>query len=318
MKLTNDIVVEKAKKIGFDLIGFVRADELKEESGHLKEWLAKGFQAGMEYMERNIDKRKDVSLILPEAKSIISLAVNYYTGKKHSNQKGKGKLSRYAWGKDYHLIIWEMLKALESELKDADPSFKSKSYVDTGPVMDKAWAVKSGIGWMGKHSNIINRNYGSWFFIASIITNYEFDYSNTIPGFCGSCTACIDACPTKAIVQPYVVDSNKCISYLTIENKGGISSEYSDRFDNWLFGCDVCQDVCPWNQKFSQSSRITEFQPVNEQTELDLSEILAMENPDFKNRFAESPVLRTKLKGLKRNAKYLLKGRCDMRNIIKM
>ncbi|MFQ5454512.1 MAG: tRNA epoxyqueuosine(34) reductase QueG [Candidatus Zixiibacteriota bacterium] len=297
MKLTNELVIEKAKNAGFNLIGFARADELKEESLHLKEWLDKDYQANMKYMERNIDKRKDVSLILPKAKSIISLAVNYYTDKKH-----------YAWGKDYHLIIWDMLNELEAELKKIEPSFESKSYVDTGPVMDKAWAVKSGIGWMGKHSNIINRNYGSWFFIANIITNYKFDYSDSIPDFCGSCTACIDACPTKAIVQPYVVDSNKCISYLTIENKEEIPGEYSDKFDGWLFGCDVCQDVCPWNKKFSQTSQIAEFEPVNDQTELNLSEILAMENSDFKIRFAESPVLRTKLKGLKRNAEYLIKS----------
>jgi len=308
MKLTNELVIEKAKKTGFNLIGFARADELSEQTDHLKEWLDKDYQAGMKYMERNIDKRKDVSLILPQAKSIISLAANYYTDKRHSNQKGKGKLSRYAWGKDYHLIIWEMLKELESELKKIEPSFESKSYVDTGPVKDKAWAVKSGIGWMGKHSNIINRKYGSWFFIANIITNYEFDYTNTIPDFCGSCTACIDACPTKAIVQPYVVDSNKCISYLTIENKGEIDSRFSGKFDNWLFGCDVCQDVCPWNKKFSQSSQVAEFEPVNNQTELDLGEILAMEKSEFKSRFAESPVLRTKLKGLKRNAEFLMKG----------
>ena len=242
MKLTNELIIEKAKKIGFNLIGFARADELKDETRHLKEWLDKGFQAGMKYMERNIDKRKDAFLILPKAKSIISLAVNYYIDKKHSNQKGKGKLSRYAWGKDYHLIIWEMLETLETSLKKIDPQFKSKSYVDTGPVMDKAWAVKSGIGWMGKHSNIINRNYGSWFFIANIINNYEFDYSDSIPDYCGSCTACIDACPTNAIVQPYVVDSNKCISYLTIENKGEIPGEFSDKFDGWIFGCDVCQE----------------------------------------------------------------------------
>ncbi len=311
MKITNELVVEKAKKIGFDLVGFAHAGELQEETNRLEQWLRKKYQAGMRYMERNIDKRKDVSLILPEAKSVISLAVNYYTNHSYSNQKGKGKVSRYAWGKDYHFLIWEMLEKLETELRKIDSSFKSKSYVDTGPVMDKAWAVKAGLGWMGKHTNIINRNYGSWFFIASIITNYEFGYSTTIPDFCGSCTACIDACPTDAIVSEYVVDSNKCISYLTIENKNDIPDDFIGKFDGWLFGCDICQDVCPWNKKFSVVSHFPEFNPINNNKEIDLNEVLNMDTKQFKQKFSESPVLRTKLKGLKRNAEFLLKGKSD-------
>ena len=176
---------------------------------------------------------------------IITLPENY------SNENDKGKVSRYAWGKDYHLVIWEKLDELETMLKEIDPEFESISYVDTGPVMDKAWAVRAGIGWLGKHTNVINREIGSWFFIATLITNYEFDYSEMITDFCGTCTACIDACPTNAIVQEYVVDANKCISFLTIENKNEIPNEFKGKFDNWIFGCDICQDVCPWNQKFS-------------------------------------------------------------------
>ncbi len=306
-KITNDIVIQKANSIGFDLVGFAKADKLSDEVKCLDEWLKQGYQGGMKYMERNIEKRKDVSLILQDVRSVISLAVNYYTNHEYTNKKNCGKVSRYAWGKDYHLIIWEMLENLESELMKIDNEFKCKSYIDTGPVMDKAWAVKSGIGWMGKHSNIINREIGSWIFIANIFTNYEFDYSLQIPDFCGSCTACIDACPTDAIVLDYVVDSNKCISYLTIENKGEISQSFSDKFEGWLFGCDICQDVCPWNIKFSQPAKIKEFNPINNNAEINLKDVAEMKNDEFKSRFAKRPISRTKLKGLKRNAEFLLK-----------
>ncbi len=173
-KLTNQIVIEKAKQLGFDLIGFAKADLLIEETEKLESWLEKGYQASMSYMEKNLHKRKDVKEILPSAKSVISLALNYYTPEKYSNEKDKGKISRYAWGKDYHLIIWQKLDELETMLKELEPAFESLSYVDTGPVMDKVWAVHAGIGWMGKHTNVINPDFGSWFFIATIITNYEF------------------------------------------------------------------------------------------------------------------------------------------------
>ncbi|MCG6915310.1 tRNA epoxyqueuosine(34) reductase QueG [bacterium BMS3Abin03] len=305
MKLTNEIVIEKAKAIGFDLVGFAKAELLKSESEKLEEWLIRGYQAGMSYMERNQKKRIDVSQILPEAKSIISLAVNYYTDHQYTNNPAYGKVSRYAWGKDYHLIIWEMLERLEKELKKIDQAFESKSYIDTGPVMDKAWAVRSGIGWLGKNTNVINKELGSWIFIANIITNYEFDYTSSIPDFCGSCTACIDACPTDAIVQEYVIDSNKCISYLTIENKGELSQEFKGKFDNWLFGCDICQDVCPWNYKFAKQTVVSDFNPNNNNEEISLQEILNMPEKDFRERFLESPILRAKLSGLKRNAEFL-------------
>ena len=305
MKITNEIIVQKAKSNGFDLVGFAKADELKEEISHLEEWLVKGYQAEMSYMGNNVDKRKDVSNILQNAKSVISLGLNYYHNIKFSNNPGTGKVSRYAWGKDYHLIIWEKLSRLESELKEIDNNFESKSYVDTGPVMDKVWAVKSGLGWMGKHTNLINKEFGSWFFIATIITNFEFDYAIPIPDFCGTCTSCIDACPTDAIVNPYIVDSNKCISFLTIENKNEISDEFKGKFNNWIFGCDICQDVCPWNIKFSQETSSEDFNHP-ENMELNLNEVLEMSEEEFKSKFFNSPVKRTKLSGLKRNAKFLL------------
>ncbi len=303
MKLTNDIVVQKAKQIGFDLVGFAKVEILNEESDQLQQWLDNKYQAGMDYMERNFEKRKDIKQILPDSKSVISLGLNYYTPNPYSDDNSKGKVSRYAWGKDYHLIIWSMLDELKEELKKVDNCFESISYVDTGPVMDKAWAVRAGIGWLGKHTNVINREIGSWFFIANLITNYEFDYFELIPDFCGSCTACLDACPTNAIVQEYVVDANKCISYLTIENKKEISEKFKGKFDNWIFGCDICQDVCPWNQKFPVETLIKDFRPQNK--ELNLNEVLEMNEEAFKEKFKTSPIKRAKLSGLKRNASHL-------------
>jgi epoxyqueuosine reductase len=304
-KLTNQIVIEKAKQIGFNLVGFAKADLLEDEANKLEQWLANSYQAGMTYMQKNLDKRKDVRKILSSAKSVISLGMNYYSPEKHSEEKHKGKVSRYGWGKDYHLVIWDKLDKFICELKDKEPKFEAVSYVDTGPVMDKAWAVRSGLGWQGKHTNVINKKIGSWFFIANIITNWEFEYSDPIEDFCGSCTACIDACPTDAIIKEYVVDSNKCISYLTIENKQNIPAEFKDHFENYIFGCDICQDVCPWNIKFSQVTSFKEFYPQNENKDLDLNEVLSLTKMEFDKRFAVSPIKRAKVSGLKRNAEFL-------------
>lgn len=306
MKLTNKIVIEKAKELGFDLVGFAKAEILFGETSNLKKWLEMNYQAEMKYMSANFEKRKNVSEILPGAKSVISLGLNYYLDEQHNNTEGTGKISRYAWGKDYHLILWEKLELLENELKKIDPAFKSKSYVDTGPVMDKAWAVRAGLGWLGKHTNVINKNIGSWFFIANIINNYEFEYSSPVADHCGSCTVCIDACPTNAITDEYIVDSTKCISYLTIENKNEIPEEFKDKFNNWIFGCDICQDVCPWNIKFSEVTKSNEFLPVNKV--INLNEVMNMNEEDFREKFYNSPVKRTKLKGLKRNTEFLNKG----------
>ncbi len=309
-QLTNQIVIDEAKRLEFDLVGFAKAELLDDEIKKFEMWIDKGYQASMGYMEKNLDKRRNVKEILPDAKSIISLALNYYTPENYSienlNESGSknlGKVSRYAWGKDYHLVIWQKLNELENSLKVLDSKFESLSYVDTGPVMDKAWAVRAGIGWMGKHTNIINTEIGSWFFIATIITNYEFKYSEVITDHCGTCTACIDACPTEAIVQPYLVDADKCISYQTIENKEEIPLNLKGKFDNWIFGCDICQDVCPWNNKFSVISQLREFHPINK--ELTYEEVMNLDEEKFKAKFASSPIKRTKLKGLKRNAKFL-------------
>ncbi len=302
--ITNRTILDLARKLGFDLVGFAKAELLRDETDRLSKWIELGYQSNMTYMEKNHDKRKDVSLLLDSAVSVVSLGMNYYMHGSYSNQEGFGKVSRYAWGKDYHFVIWEKLSEMISELQNIDPDFRAKSYVDTGPVMDKAWAVKAGLGWMGKHTNIINRDMGSWFFIANIITNIEFEYNEPIADFCGSCTACIDECPTGAIVEEYVLDSNKCISNLTIENKGEIPEEFKGKFENWVFGCDICQDVCPWNDKFAFKKERSEFRPVVN-IELDLDEIKNMSSKEFKRRFNVSPVNRARLKGMKRNAEFI-------------
>ena len=306
MLLNNAFVGDLVRSYGFDLVGFAESKELDIEIERLSEWLDHGYQAGMTYMQRNLDKKKDVKKFLSTAKSVISLGINYYSPDKYSEQDNRGKVSRYAWGKDYHLVIWEKLDKIIGELKHKEPSFEAASYVDTGPVMDKAWAVRSGIGWLGKHTNVINKKIGSWFFIANIITNWEFEYSNPIEDFCGSCTACIDACPTNAIIKEYVVDSNKCISYLTIENKQNIPEEFKSQIENWVFGCDICQDVCPWNIRFSKFMATKEFHPQKGNRELNLDDVLNLTKTEFDKRFSVSPIKRAKLSGLKRNAEFLL------------
>lgn len=302
-KITNEIVIDSSLKIGFDLVGFAKAESLDEEFLKLNIWLEKNYHAEMKYMEKNLEKRLDVKNIFPNAVSIISLGLNYYKNENFSEKKSSGKISRYSWGKDYHLVMWQKCEDLITQLKNIDNSFEAVYYVDTGPVMDKVWAVRSGLGWQGKHTNVINKEIGSWFFIATIICNKTFSFSNVIADFCGSCTACIDACPTDAIVQPYLIDSNKCISYQTIENKNEIDETLKGKFDNWIFGCDICQDVCPWNIKFFAESKVAEFEPVN--VEIETGRIFNMTEKEFSERFNLSPIKRTKLKGLKRNAKFV-------------
>lgn len=305
VKITNEIVLKIAKELGFDIIGFAKAKILNDEILLYQNWLKNGFQSNMDYMNKNTDKKKDVSKILPSVKSIISLGVSYYKDEDYTDKSDNaGKVSRYAWGKDYHIVLKEMLNKLESQLKEIDNKFESISYVDTGPVLDKVWAIKAGLGWMGKHTNVINKNIGSWFFIGNIFCNYEFIYSKEINDFCGSCNACIEACPTGAIIVPYIVDSNKCISYYTIENKGVIPTEFKNKFDDWAFGCDICQDVCPWNQKFSKVTDVKEFEAKNKFIKKD--EIEQMSESEFNNKFKDSPIKRSKLKGIKRNLSFIL------------
>jgi epoxyqueuosine reductase len=297
-------IIQFSKETGFDLVGFSSVVPLELESQRLIRWLEEGKQATMHYMERNTEKRRDVRELLPDAKSVISLGLNYYSGEKHHIADGYGKISRYAWGKDYHLVIWDRLAEINERIREIEPAFSAISYIDTGPVMDKVWAVRSGLGWMGKNTNVINPDYGSWFFIANIICNFSFERSNEITDHCGTCTACINACPTSAL-KPYELDARKCISYLTIENKTEIGGEFSGKMDNWLFGCDICQDVCPWNQRFSMETNVNEFKSKTGITSLNLMDVIMMQQEEFKRRFSESPILRTKLSGLQRNAEFL-------------
>jgi epoxyqueuosine reductase len=299
-------IIQFSGEIGFDLVGFSSVVPLELETQRLIRWLEDGKHAAMSYMERNIEKRHDVRELLPHAKSVISLGINYYSDEKPYTADGYGKISRYAWGKDYHLVIWDNLAGLIERIKNIEPNFTAISYVDSGPVMDKVWAVKGGLGWMGKNTNIINPHIGSWFFIANIICNIDLIPSDEIFDSCGTCTACVDACPTKAL-QPYELDARKCISFLTIENKGEINREFAGKMDNWLFGCDVCQDVCPWNKRFAVETNIPEFKPATGNRALALDEILEMDSRKFKEQFTDSPLLRAKLTGLQRNASFLKK-----------
>ncbi|MFI5252286.1 MAG: tRNA epoxyqueuosine(34) reductase QueG [Bacteroidota bacterium] len=307
MNLT-DRIKEKAKSLGFQQVGIAKSEKLNEEAEHLQEWLERGYQGTMRWMEKSIEKRIDPSFVVPDAKSVVSVAMNYYSDVAHVQAEGFGKISRYAWGDDYHAILEERLKNLLEFIHEEIPGAKGKVYVDTGPVMDKVWAQRAGIGWIGKHTNVISREYGSWIFLGEIILDAELEYDTPATDHCGSCTLCIEACPTKAIVEPYVVDSNKCISYLTIEHEGSIAPDLSGKFEHWLYGCDICQDVCPWNHKDATQTDIEEFNPREGNIAPELADIAAITQEEFSRRFTKSPIKRTKVSGLTRNAKILLQN----------
>ena len=299
-------IKESAKKAGFELIGIAKAEAMDEEFERYQEWIASGHHATMQYMERNLEKRKDIREILPGAESVIVVGLSYYTSHQHEEVEGHGKISRYAWGTDYHEILPVKMQEIVSVISSINPESQSKIYVDTGPIPEKQWARKAGIGWQGKNSNIISREIGSWFFLGIIITTLPLEYDKPIEDFCGTCTACLDACPTQAIIEPYTVDAGKCISYWTIEAKPHIDipQHIAGNMENWVYGCDICQDICPWN-RFSQETTVNEFYPREQQTSFELESIMEMKQDDFSNRFRKSPVKRTKLAGLQRNAQAL-------------
>lgn len=305
-------IKNQARILGFTSVGIARAEVLSEEGARLNEWLSRGYHGTMAWMQKDPRKRADVYRIVPGAKSVISVTMNYYTPTVHSNSENKGKISRYAWGDDYHVIMTQRIQSLVDRIKSEKPDVRSAAYVDTGPVMEKAWAVRAGVGWLGKHTNIITKEYGSWVFLAEIIADMELEYDEPIADFCGSCSACIDACPTNAIVEPYVLDSTKCISYLTIEQRGDIPEEFRPKLESWVYGCDICQDVCPWN-RFQQPTQEIAFQPREENVDPDLQAISEIDEEEFSRRFRRSPVKRTKRSGLIRNAKAVLEGQTNTR-----
>jgi epoxyqueuosine reductase len=302
MKELTRQIKNKALELGFSKIGIAKAEPLVQEGKNLREWLNKGYHGTMQWMEKKFEKRTDPTVILPGAKSIISVAMNYYAEVQHSQDGSVGKISRYAWGDDYHEIVSGRLNQLLSYIMKIKPGIIGKVYVDTGPMMDKVWAQRAGIGWEGKHTNVITQEYGSWVFLGEIILNLELEYDTPATDHCGSCTLCIEACPTQAITDPYVVDARLCISYLTIEHRGEIAEKLGEKFDRWVYGCDICQDVCPWNEKFSIITPVEEFHPRSYNVAPQLTELTHFTQEEFSSRFKQSPIKRAKLSGLRRNA----------------
>ncbi len=298
-----DEIKIKAAEIGLDKIGIVRAEPLAAEGERLQEWLGLGYHGNMAWLARESEKRSDPRLIFPEARSVIVAAVNYYTGHEHDQNPLKGKVSRYAWGDDYHDIVREKLGELLAWIRSQNPSIDGKICVDTSPMMDKAWAVRAGLGWIGKHTNLITTDVGSWVFIGELLINLDLDHdTEAVADHCGTCTKCLDACPTDAIVEPYVVDATKCISYATIELRDEtLPAPFDGKMEGWLYGCDICQDVCPWN-RFETPTAETRFEPRLGETAIDLESLGTLTHDEYVIRFRKSAIKRAKLAGLQRNA----------------
>ncbi|MEL0317458.1 MAG: tRNA epoxyqueuosine(34) reductase QueG [Flavobacteriaceae bacterium] len=297
------IIKNSARQLGFLSCGISKADFLEAEAPKLEAWLRGGHHGTMSYMERNFDKRLDPRRLVPGAKSIVSLLYNYHSDQKQKDPEAP-KISTYAYGTDYHLVIKNKLKAFMEILRREIGEVNGRVFVDSAPVMDKAWAAKSGLGWIGKNTNLISKKVGSFFFIAELILDLDLEYDTPVTDHCGSCTACIDACPTEALIQPYQIDGSKCISYLTIELKEAIPNEFQGKMDNWAFGCDVCQTVCPWN-RFATTHQEPDFEPHPELLSLTKKEWEEMNEVVFNTVFRKSAVNRTKYEGLQRNIKFL-------------
>lgn len=307
-------------ELGFHKVGIVSADALTEESERLRQWLAHGFHGEMTWMERDPAQRTDPRRIFPAARSVIVGALNYYTPRQHQVRTTRvsgwtqeqpvatGKVSRYAWGDDYHDVVGDKLRALLKWIQSRWPEAEGKVCVDIQPTMDKAWAVHAGLGWMGKHTNLITRDYGSWVFIGELLLNVELEYDREeVADQCGSCTLCLDECPTGAIVQPYVLDSNKCISHATIESRAAkMRAEVAANLEGWFYGCDICQEVCPWNQKTPATDE-THLEPRPGNVDVSLPEVLELTPETYAARFRGSAMKRAKLSGLQRNARALHK-----------
>ena len=297
-------IKEEAKRLGFDSISIAKAERLDKEAKQLEAWLNKGYHGKMGYMENYFDKRVDPTLLVPGAKSVISLAYNYYTDQQQKDPTAP-KISKYAYGKDYHKVIKEKLKELIHALTEKIGAINGRCFVDSAPVLERDWAKKSGLGWIGKNTLLLHSKKGSYFFLAELIIDVELVPDHPIKDYCGTCTRCIDACPTEAIsTKGYVVDGSKCISYFTIELKENIPPAYKGKFENWMFGCDICQEVCPWN-RFSTPHQEDQFQPSPELLEMTQVEWKEITEDIFKKVFKKSAVKRTKYVGLKRNIDFL-------------
>ncbi|KHJ38420.1 epoxyqueuosine reductase [Pedobacter glucosidilyticus] len=299
-----NMIKAEAKRLGFMFCGIAKADFLAEEAPKLEQWLKEGRHGKMSYMENHFDKRLDPRLLVDGAKSVISVALNYYSPQQQTAAEAP-KISKYAYGTDYHFVIKDKLKALQQFISENIGEVAGRAFVDSAPVLDKIWAKKAGIGWIGKNSNLLNKKTGSFFFLAELIIDLELAYDLPFQtDHCGTCTKCIDACPTEAIIKPYVVDGSKCISYLTIELKEQIPNEFKGKMDNWMFGCDICQDVCPWN-RFSTPHQEEQFNPHPDLLHLNKKDWEEITDDVFSKLFKKSAVKRTKLAGLQRNISFL-------------
>jgi epoxyqueuosine reductase len=297
-------IKKSAAALGFDHCGIAKAVRLDDDARRLEQWLNKGMQGSMHYMEKYFDLRIDPGKLVPGARSVITLLKNYFP--KEQQQPNAPKISKYAFGKDYHDVIRKNLNSLIGLMKEEIGEIHGRGFVDSAPVLERTWAQRSGLGWVGKNGNLINKQSGSFYFIATLITDIELEYDNAFAkDFCGTCTKCIDACPTDAILPDKVVDGSKCISYFTIELKELlIPAEMKEKFDNWMFGCDVCQDICPWN-RFSKPHHEMDFAPIPEILNLSTKEWEAMTEENFKKIFRDSSLSRAKYKGIQRNLKFI-------------
>jgi epoxyqueuosine reductase len=299
-------IKERALFEGFNKVGIIGAGSLEGEGRRLREWLARGYHGEMSWMARDVEKRITPREIFPQARSVVVVALNYYTPHQHQQNPATGKVSRYAWGDDYHDVVKTKLVSLLSWIREQEPSAEGKICVDIQPAMDKAWAVRAGLGWLGKHTNVITPEYGSWVFIGELLLNLKLEHDQErVDDHCGTCTLCIDACPTAAITEAYVVDSNKCISYATIELRAPeLPAQVEDNLSGWLYGCDICQDVCPWN-RFETLTHEPRFSPREGNVNTELEDILELTPETYAARFRGSAMKRAKLTGLQRNARAL-------------
>lgn len=303
----SQLVKKIATDLGFDSCGIAKAEYLEEEAPRLEKWLNQGQHGQMSYMANHFEKRLDPRKLVVGAKSVISLSYNYYP-EKDLTINGSYKIAKYAYGEDYHFVVKHKLKDFFQLLQEEIGEIDGRVFVDSAPVHERAWAQKAGLGWIGKNSLLLNKGRGSFFFLAELIVDLELDYDSPVPDYCGTCTKCMDACPTDAISDPYVVDGSKCISYFTIELKEEIPAEVKGKFEDWIFGCDICQDVCPWN-RFSQPHSESSFAPHQELSSMSKSDWKELTEETFRKVFKKSAVKRTKFSGLKRNVEFA--GRLD-------